>query len=497
MNPTPAIRIQDCNGAPICGNGQFVLYWMIAFRRTTWNFSLQRAVEWAKRLQKPLVIFEPLRIGYRWASERLHRFVLDGMADNLERLGPLKRHGIFYYPYVEPVEGHGKGLLVTLARHACVVVTDDYPSFFLPRMVRAAAQRLSVRLEQVDSNGLLPLRAADQLFVTAQSFRNFLHKQIGLHLENFPQADPLANVALPRLPSLPPAIVRRWPPVSAVQLHSAFPLLAQLAIDHSVKPVDYRGGPKTARLQLLDFLDRKLSHYGEKANQPDDDCRSGLSPYLHFGHLSSHEIFTELAQRRNWTPARLSGAAQGKREGFWGMGPSAEAFLDQLVVWRELGYNMCSQTEDHDRFESLPQWAQATLMKHASDPRPYVYSLEQWEAACTHDPLWNAAQTQLVREGRIHNYLRMLWGKKILEWSASPQQALDIMIELNNKYGVDGRDPNSFSGIFWILGRYDHPWPPERPIFGVVRYMSSHNTMRKLRLREYLAKYGCKEETRG
>ncbi len=490
MTTVPSIRIQDCNGAPICRDGQFVLYWMIAFRRTTWNFSLQRAVEWAKSLQKPLVIFEPLRIGYRWASERLHRFVLDGMADNLERLEPLRRYGVFYYPYVEPTEGYGKGLLAALARRACVVVTDNYPSFFLPRMVQAAAQRLSVRLEQVDSNGLLPLRAADQVFVTAQSFRRFLHKQIALHLENFPQPDPLAHVELPRLPYLPSAVVWRWPPLSIAQLHSDFLLLEQLAIDHSVKPVDYRGGPKAARLQLLDFLDQKLCHYHERANQPDDDCHSGLSPYLHFGHLSAHEIFTEVVQRQNWTPASLSVAAQGKRKGFWGMEPSAEAFLDQLLVWRELGYNRCSQTRDYDRFESLPQWAQMTLIKHASDPRPHVYSLEQFEAARTHDPLWNAAQTQLVREGRIHNYLRMLWGKKILEWSATPQQALTIMIELNNKYGVDGRDPNSFSGIFWILGRYDHPWPPERPIFGVVRYMSSRNCMRKLRLREYLAQYG-------
>jgi deoxyribodipyrimidine photo-lyase len=176
------------------------------------------------------------------------------------------------------------------------------------------------------------------------------------------------------------------------------------------------------------------------------------------------------------------------------MSPSAEALLDQVVTWRELGFNMSSRREDCDRFESLPDWARATLSKHAADPRPHIYTLGEFEAGRTHDPLWNAAQVQLVREGRIHNSLRMLWGKKVLEWTASPQEALAVMIELNNKYAVDGRDPNSYSGIFWVLGRYDRPWGPERPIFGTVRYMSSLSALRKLRVRRYLAEHGRSSE---
>jgi deoxyribodipyrimidine photo-lyase len=164
--------------------------------------------------------------------------------------------------------------------------------------------------------------------------------------------------------------------------------------------------------------------------------------------------------------------------------------LDQLVTWRELGFNMCAKRADYDEFESLPDWAQATLRKHAADRRPVLYSEEDFEAAQTHDGLWNAAQTQLVTEGRMDPYLRMLWGKKILEWSASPQRALNLMIHLNNKYALDGRDPNSYNGIFWILGRYDRPWGPERPIFGTVRYMSSQNTARKLRGRKHGEEYG-------
>jgi deoxyribodipyrimidine photo-lyase len=173
------------------------------------------------------------------------------------------------------------------------------------------------------------------------------------------------------------------------------------------------------------------------------------------------------------------------------MSPPAESFLDELITWRELGYNFCHQRRDYEKYSSLPDWARATLEVHASDKREHMYSLAEFENAATHDELWNAAQRELVREGRIHNYLRMLWGKKILEWTASPEQALEVMIELNNKYALDGRNPNSYSGIFWILGRYDRPWGPERKIFGKIRYMSSANTARKVHVDDYLAKYGA------
>jgi deoxyribodipyrimidine photo-lyase len=172
------------------------------------------------------------------------------------------------------------------------------------------------------------------------------------------------------------------------------------------------------------------------------------------------------------------------------VGEPLEGFLDQLVTWRELGFNTCWHRPDHDRYETLPDWARRTLARHAGDPRQHLYTTDQLAAAATHDPLWNAAQRQLVREGRLHNYLRMLWGKKILEWTTEPREALEVMLELNNRYALDGRDPNSTSGIFWVLGRYDRPWGPERPVFGTVRYMSSANTARKVSVRAYLERYG-------
>jgi len=471
-------------------DGDFVLYWMIAFRRTKWNFALDRAVEWSRELKKPLLIFEPLRVDYRWASDRMHRFVIEGMADNARRIASTKNRGIRYFPYVEPAPNAGKGLLAALAERACAVVTDEYPAFFLPPMVSQAGGRLGVRAERVDSNGLLPLQAADRAFATALSFRRFLQKQLPSRLEDFPCADSLAAVRLPAIGRLPAEIERRWPPAGSPLLSGSPRELAALPIDHSVPVVAEHGGAAAARDKLRQFLAGPLPRYAEAARQPDENVRSGLSPYLHFGHIGAHELFHELMAHEGWSPEGLGATPRGQREGWWAASVAAEAWLDQFVTWRELSYNVAAHSSDYDRYESLPAWSQATLERHARDVRPHLYPLEDLARARTHDPLWNAAQTQLLREGRIHNYLRMLWGKKILEWTATPQDAFEAMVELNNRYALDGRDPNSYAGIAWVLGRFDRPWGPERPIFGTVRYMSSANTAKKLPVKQYLDKYG-------
>ncbi|MCK6461115.1 MAG: deoxyribodipyrimidine photolyase [Planctomycetes bacterium] len=458
------------NARPVRADGRYVLYWMIAARRTTFNFGLERAAEIARELSRPLLVFEALRCDYRWASDRIHAAILRGMEENKARCA---KAGVGYFPYVEPERGAGRGLLEALARDACAVVTDDYPCFFLPAMVAAAARKLPVKLEAVDSNGLLPLRAAEQAFPTAYAFRRFLQKELPLHLPCMPAADPLKGLSGAEAPA---DVAKRWAPATP-------PDPSGLPIDHAVAPVTL----PAPRNVLARFIGEKLARYGAR-NEPEEDVTSGLSPYLHFGHVSAHEVFLAIAGREKWRePAPHS---QGRREGWWGMSPEAEAFLDQLVTWRELGFNMCALRDDYDAFESLPDWALRTLGKHERDPREHAYTLEEFAAARTHDPLWNAAQTQLVREGRIHNYLRMLWGKKILEWAATPREALATMVELNNRYALDGRDPNSYSGILWCLGRYDRPWGPERPVFGTVRYMSSENTARKHRVKEYLRRYG-------
>ncbi len=497
----PAIRVRRCNDAPMTSGSAFVLYWMIGARRTRWNFGLQRAAELSRAHGLPLLVLEPLRVGYRWASARLHRFVVDGMIHNQARL---RERGVPCYSYVEPQDGAGKGLLDALAEHAAVVVTDDFPAFFLPRMVHAAARRIGVRIEAVDGNGLLPLDAASESFATAYAFRRFLHRELPAHLEAIPHSDPLdllapaeerhASVPSPPSPSpaanvsdlVPARILERWP---VADLSDPAELVRRLPIDHSVPPVDLTGGSEAAEARLAAFADGALDRYVTDANRPEREGTSGLSPYLHFGHISAHQVFHRVAELEGWTAARLAGGVTGRRVGWWGVGKGAEAFLDQLVTWRELGFVRCRRTDRYDAYDALPDWARTTLAEHASDPREFVYGLREFERARTHDPLWNAAQNQLLREGRIHNYLRMLWGKKILEWSESPREAFRVMTELNNKYALDGRDPNSWTGILWVLGLHDRPWGPERPVFGKIRYMSSANTAKKYRVRRFVERY--------
>lgn len=491
MHPVPALRIRQVNDRPLSGGGDFVLYWMTACRRTTWNFSLQRALEHCRELGKPLVILEALRTRYPWASDRLHRFVIAGMAANQAAVAAAGNRGVLYYPYVEPDHGQGSGLLAALAKRACLVVTDDFPCFFLPRLVTLAGKQLPIRLEAIDSNGLVPLRATDHVFTMAFHFRRWLQKNLPQWLEKseFPSSAPLQNCQLPLIDDLPAAITRRWRPADLYSLLKANGL-QKLPIDHAVLPTAPSGGSDAAAETMRQFLNQRLPRYADERNQPEQQVASGFSPYLHFGHLSVHEIFAAAMKQQKWSLACLAKKATGKNEGWWGTSPPLESFLDELITWREIGFNFCVHRRDYDQYESLPDWCQKTLAKHARDPRPHQYELPEFEAATTHDPLWNAAQRQLLREGRIHNYLRMLWGKKILEWSTSPQAALQTLIHLNNKYALDGRNPNSYSGIFWCLGRYDRPWAPERPIFGMIRYMSSDNTARKVRVKKYLQQYG-------
>jgi deoxyribodipyrimidine photo-lyase len=488
----PAIRVTQLNDKAVTFDGHYVLYWMTSARRTQYNFALQHAIARCLELGKPLLVYEALRCDYQWASDRLHSFVINGMADNAAAFSHAK---VTYLPYVEPSLKAGAGMLAALSSHAVEVITDEFPCFFLPAMASAAATKVACSMLSVDSNGILPLRAFDKAYPTAASFRRAWQKIIHPHLVHFPLASPLAaNAAIAKViggAQIPAAVTKRWPTISADTLLRPAELLASLPIDHNVQPA-FAGGAKAAHAVLATFLDQKLARYGVERNQPEQDVASGLSPFLHFGHISAHQVVSAVWSHSDWDPSRVAGAkATGSRDGWWGLPGPAESFMDEILTWRELGYSFCFHRKDFDQYSSLPDWVRKTLDEHASDPREHLYDLSALESAQTHDPLWNAAQRQLVREGRIHNYLRMLWGKKILQWTASPQHALRIMIELNNKYAVDGRNPNSYSGIFWTLGRFDRPWAPIRPVFGCIRFMSSDNTAKKLRVKGYLAKYAA------
>jgi len=497
------LRLTSANDHPLRHDGDYVLYWMIAQRRLSYNYALDHAIDRAVEFGKPLLIFEPLRVRYQWASDRLHRFIIEGMRDNAERA---RKVGVAYYPYVEPTPGSGSPLLHRLAERACTVVTDEYPCFFLPTMIEAVKNRIAARLELVDSNGVLPLRCAEKTYTVAHSYRRYMQKIILPALEQMPAAAPLPCPALPSPAPIdsktiqsrddflasnlvPQKILRRWPAADFDDLLERDGI-ANIPIDHDVapSPVCAGGGVEAAR-RWNEFLHSKLEVYGSDRNHPDEHATTGLSPHLHFGHISPHEMVRSLLDHEDWKPEQAS-QANGKNHDFWNVSEPAEGFLDQVLTWREIGFNWAFMNPDtYDRLESLPDWARKSLAATADDQRPHVYTLQEFEHARTHDELWNAAQTEIVRTGMMHNYMRMLWGKKILHWTRSPKEALDIMIHLNNKYGLDGRDPNSYCGILWVLGRTDRAWGPKRPVFGSVRYMTSDSARKKLKVNKYLRRF--------
>jgi deoxyribodipyrimidine photo-lyase len=338
MFNVPKYRVKKLNEQQVNEDGDFVLYWMTSSRRTQWNFSLDRAIMWAQQLGKPLIVLEALRVGQKWACERFHNFVMDGMRDNRQAL---KDTGAFYYPYVEPVPGAGKGLLKELSGKACVTISDYFPCFFLPKMTLAASLQVACWMDQVDSNGLLPLFETDQVFVSAFSFRRYLQKQLPKYILEAPSCAPLTYRKLRTLERIPENILRQWPPIEDALLDSSNRDLSKLPIDHNVRAVSKRGGAIAATETLSIFINQRLPGYASNRNHPDIPAASGLSPYLHWGHISVHEIFWSLMRFENWTPDRLSTKTDGKRSGWWGASENTEAFLDELITWRELGYNMC------------------------------------------------------------------------------------------------------------------------------------------------------------
>lgn len=491
------------NEAGVQPKRRYVLYWMTSFRRTRYNFALQHAVAHAQQLGLPLLVWEPLRAGYEHASLRHHTFLIEGMRDN-ERA--CAESGVAYLPWVEPKPGVGAGLLRHLAESAAVVVTDDWPGFFVPKMLASAAKQVPVRLEAVDSTGLMPLSLVPKAFGRAMDFRRFLQKELTPHLREVPQPEPLSHAqSLPRLAvSELPAhnLPAQWASntsalLRATDRNALLVELVKLPVDRAVGAVTAQGGAAEGTRRTVDFVRHRLPRYATERSEPMSDASSGLSPWIHFGHVSVHELLDLIGRQENWTPSKMSLKANGSKDGWWGMGASAESFMDELVTWRELGHVYNWHHGERYDYEALPEWARATLDGCVKDERTHLYSYEQLEQARTHDPLWNAAQRQLLRDGVIHNYLRMLWGKKVVEWTASPRQALEYMLRLNNRWALDGRDPNSLSGIYWCLGRYDRPWAPKRPVFGSIRWMSSSNTAKKFDTKAYVQAFGATQPQGG
>lgn len=474
-------RLARLNAQPTLDRGEFVLYWMQMQRRLSHNHSLDYAIKCANEIGKPLVVYEGLREDYPWASARLHRFILEGMRDNAAKAG---KAGFTYWPFVETKDHPGRGLLARLAARAALVITDDFPCFIAPGQSAALAGKAECAVIAVDSNSVTPLRLLGAPPYAAAHLRHRVHK-------TFLEAFEHRSAARPKAPRLDG--VKIDPGFGLADLDDLGALVASLDIDQKVAAVAGRaGGATAARARLRAFLKRGLPIYAQHRSEPMPPSAmhgSGLSPYLHFGHVGIEEVVSEVFEATGgYAPARLQLEQKGRREGFFGTDSNANSFLDEALTWRDVGYVWhVHRREDTASLQAaLPAWAVATLNAHGGDRREHVYSLDEWEQGVTHDPLWNAAQRELVATGGIHNYMRMLWGKKVIEWSQTPEEAYQTLVHLNNKYALDGRNPNSYTGILWCFGLFDRPWAPERNVLGKIRYMSSANTAKKFKLGPYL-----------
>lgn len=424
-----------------------MVYWMQAGQREPDNHALEYAVLQANRLKQPLFVFFILTPSFPESSVRHYVFMLQGLEETRRRLAE-RRISMVIRTGEPPDE------LAAAADGASLVVTDRGYLNIHRRWRNRAAELLECPLVQVETDAVVPVDAVyDKEAWSAAVLRRRILRVLFAYLQ------PVDRHELTH-----PADYNGDPGPDISD-----PLKAATALGVAGFPgvvPDIRGGTGEALDKLTRFIEEDLDGIEEKRNDPGIPCASGLSPYLHFGQISP-------------LTAALAAAATGS--------PGKERFLEELIVRRELALNFTRYNGQYDRYDALPSWALRTLSAHASDRREYLYSAEELEAGKTHDRYWNAAQRELVAGGTMHGYMRMYWGKKILEWSSDPRRAFETALVLNNRYALDGRDPNSYAGVAWCFGKHDRPWK-ERDIFGSVRYMNEKGLERKFHMQDYLAR---------
>jgi deoxyribodipyrimidine photo-lyase len=434
-------------GAPRPG-GQCVVYWMQRALRAVDNPALDIAIEAANLLALPVVIFFGVIPNYPNANLRHYHFLHQGLRDAAEDAA---QRGVGFVVRRAP-DNNLEAFLEEV--QAALLIGDENPCREPERWRRVLARRLKIPYWTVDADVVVPSRVFARSFVLLHHFRPHLKRE------------------LPRFLVAPKKIepIHAFRPAKKV---ASFDLAQDITsgfteLDRSIKPVDtFTGGTHAAMARLRAFVRNQLAAYDDKRNHPETEGTSRLSPYLHFGNISPLTI--ALAIER----AQLSSETR-------------ERFLEQLIGWRELAVLFVRHEPQYDSWECAAPWARKSLLEHAGDPRPYRYTLEQFERAETHDDLWNAAQRQMVSTGWMHNYMRMYWAKKILEWAPDPATAFDWAVILNDRYELDGRDPNGYAGIAWaIVGKLDRPWF-NRPVFGLVRTMTANSFARKFDSQAYI-----------
>ena len=427
-----------------------MLYWMQASQRAEFNHALEFAVRKANRLKLPMLAVFGLTDEYPEANERHYGFMLEGLCETRQTL---RKRGVeLVIRRAEPDEA-----AVDLAADAALVVADRGYTAIQRRWRRSVAQGAPVRVVQVETDVIVPVEvASDKAEYAARTLRPKIQKHMSQYLL------PLEKTSLKR-DSLGMGPV-------GLDVAEVGTVLAKLKLDRGAHRVRaFVGGTSAAKRLLRAFIRTKLKDYADRRNDPSLDIQSNQSPYLHFGQISPVYVALEVLAAPD------------------GLQKAREAYLEELLVRRELAINFVRYSTNYQSYPCLPNWAACTLARHQRDKRRLIYSFEQLERAKTDDPYWNAAMLEMLLTGKMHNYMRMYWGKKILEWTRSPRTAFRRALYLNNKYFLDGRDPNSWANVAWCFGLHDRPWG-ERPVFGTVRYMNAAGLARKFDIDSYVGR---------
>ena len=448
--PVQNTRIQRLNDRGF-DKGSYVLYWMQQSQRSEYNHALEYAVQQANACGQGVVVGFGLMDAYPEANLRHYTFMIEGLH---ETQASLAEQGI----KMVIQRGAPADVALKLGRKASLIVCDrgylNHQKIWRTQVARSAA----CSVVQVESDAVVPVEVvSNKAEYAARTIRPKIHKHLNEYLVPF-------KFSIVKKSSLDLKI-------SSLDLKKVGAIPDKLTLDGRVAPVTrfFKGGTSQGKARFEEFIKERLSHYVKNRNQPQFDDISHMSPYLHFGQISP--IYLAL---------QIKAAGTRFKE-------AQEAYLEELIVRRELAMNFVHYTPHYDSYACLPQWARNTLSQHQKDKREYVYSLSRLENAQTHDEYWNAAMREMKTTGFMHNYMRMYWGKKILEWSKTPEQAFQTALAINNKYFLDGRDPSSYAGVLWVFGMHDRAWF-ERPIFGKIRYMAASGLERKCDIRGYVNK---------
>jgi deoxyribodipyrimidine photo-lyase len=432
-----------------------IVYWMQRDQRVDDNWALIEAFNLAKKNDEPLIVVFNLVSKFLEASLRQYSFMIEGLKEVETKFGKLN---IPFKLLIGKPENEIPKFIKEI--DAGILVTDFNPLKIIKEWKSKVAEKIEIPFYEVDAHNIVPCwEASDKLEYAAYTIRPKIKKQLDRYLNDFP--------------SLKKQKLKDDFNFKKINWKEVYD---DLEIDKSIKPVDWiKPGEEEAKKMLKDFLSNKLPEYDEERNDPNKKALSNLSPYLHFGQISAQRVALEaqpFIEHKN----------------------SQEAFLEELIIRRELSDNFCHYNKNYDSFDGFHDWAKKTLNEHRGDKREYIYTKSEFDKAETHDPLWNAAQTEMVETGKMHGYMRMYWAKKILEWTKTPEEALSIGIYLNDKYELDGRDPNGYVGVAWSVGGvHDRAWT-ERPVFGKIRFMNYNGCKRKFDVKSYINQHISQEQ---